>query len=193
MPEFQRQISTPNVPKFTNFLATIAASSSDIQLRVSIYLMTPECYAHYTQSYCLKTLSQIIPVYPNAHKASFSPLTSLSLGFLNGSHPCPTDARILQSASKVYSVLHLTGGKVGAAAVWRKSMDETLAFGWNTYFALRTTFPTPGENRSQPLKTSTLIPSRPECTPSHSRRSFCCRPSQPRSTQVLQRNRPGNA
>ncbi|TFK28886.1 hypothetical protein FA15DRAFT_753263 [Coprinopsis marcescibilis] len=125
MPEFQRQISLPNIAKFTAALASIASTHPDFALK----------------SFCLGTIAQLIPIYPNAHRATFANLSSLALGFLNGCHPCPTDPRILRSASDLYSSLHLTGGKVGAAAIWRKSMDDTLAFGWNAYFALRTTFP----------------------------------------------------
>lgn len=29
---------------------------------------------------------------------------------------------------------------MGATNLWRKSLDETLAFGWDAFFALRTTF-----------------------------------------------------
>lgn len=47
---------------------------------------------------------------------------------------------LLESASRLYGVLHHTGGKVGAANNWRKSLDDTLAFGWGAFLGLRTTF-----------------------------------------------------
>ena len=51
---------------------------------------------------------------------------------------------MLKEASDLYSVLHYTGGKVGAANHWRKSVDDTLAFAWGALQNLRTTFPTNG-------------------------------------------------
>jgi len=47
----------------------------------------------------------------------------------------------VKSASKLYSVLHYTGGKVGAANMWRKAVDDTLFEAWNAFHGLRTTFP----------------------------------------------------
>jgi hypothetical protein len=54
----------------------------------------------------------------------------------------------MNAASELYSVLHLTGGKVGSIKLWRKSMDESLAFGWDAFMSLRTTFKHPGELKS---------------------------------------------
>ncbi|EAU84647.2 hypothetical protein CC1G_00166 [Coprinopsis cinerea okayama7 len=141
IPEFQRQLCTPNVTKFTSALSSLATSASDIDLK----------------ALCLTTLSQLIPVYPSAHKASFASVSSLALGFLNGSHPCPTDVRILYSAARLYATLHLTGGKVGAAAIWRKFVDDTLAFCWNAYAALRTTFPGNAMNTGNPPQADPII------------------------------------
>ncbi|KAH9938362.1 uncharacterized protein B0H18DRAFT_12189 [Fomitopsis serialis] len=39
----------------------------------------------------------------------------------------------------LYSVLPVTGGKVGAANVWRKSLDDTLGYAWNALAAMRRT------------------------------------------------------
>ena len=50
----------------------------------------------------------------------------------------------MEAASQLYSVLHHTGGKVGAATQWRKSMDDTIAFTWGALRGIRTTFPNPG-------------------------------------------------
>ncbi|KAF7798339.1 hypothetical protein EIP86_009560 [Pleurotus ostreatoroseus] len=66
----------------------------------------------------------------------------MSLRFLNGSAPKPVPEPLLQSASNLYATLHHTGGKVGAANQWRKSVDDTLSFGWGALLKLRTTFNT---------------------------------------------------
>ena len=47
-------------------------------------------------------------------------------------------------ASALFAVLPLTGGKAGAAALWRKAVDETVAFGWDSLRTLRTTYPVAG-------------------------------------------------
>ena len=59
--------------------------------------------------------------------------------------PTPTDADLLKTASRLYSVLHFTGGKVGAANLWRKSLDETLAFTRSALLNIRSTFCTEGK------------------------------------------------
>lgn len=92
----------------------------------------------------LDALRRIIPLYPNIHRASQTTLSILALRFLSGNGPSPSSQVLLQSASKLYAVLHITGGKVGAATLWRKSVDETLAYGWNALLSLRTTFPGDG-------------------------------------------------
>lgn len=72
---------------------------------------------------------------------------ALTLKLLNGSTPLPTDTLLLQSASGLYSVLHHTGGKVGAVNLWRKSLDDTLAFSRSAFECLRTTFPIPSQGK----------------------------------------------
>jgi hypothetical protein len=54
------------------------------------------------------------------------------------------DGPIVQATSRLYAVLSATGGKVGAASLWRKSVDEILSIGWASLRALRTTFPNDG-------------------------------------------------
>jgi hypothetical protein len=54
------------------------------------------------------------------------------------------DGPVVQATSRLYAVLSVTGGKVGAASLWRKSMDEILSIGWASLHALRTTFPKDG-------------------------------------------------
>jgi hypothetical protein len=54
------------------------------------------------------------------------------------------DGSVVQATSRLYAVLSVTGGKVGAASLWRKSVDEILSIGWASFHALRTTFPNDG-------------------------------------------------
>ena len=92
----------------------------------------------------MDTLTRLITLYPNAHRALFTALSAFSLRFLNGSAISPTNVKLLDAISRLYSVLHLTGGKVGSTNLWRKSTEETLAFGWEALFSLRSTFPDEG-------------------------------------------------
>ncbi|KAI0320268.1 rRNA processing/ribosome biogenesis-domain-containing protein [Amylostereum chailletii] len=135
IPEFQRQLATPNVPKFSLALIALAVRpEKDLRLLA------------------FHSLVQLVPLYPTLHKALQGQLSNLCLRELNGSSPKPTDTPILQAASKLYSVLPTTGGKVGAAGLWRKSVDETLAFGWEAFVGLRTTFSQ--DVRTYPLRVS---------------------------------------
>ncbi len=54
------------------------------------------------------------------------------------------DGPVVRATSRLYAVLSVTGGKVGAASLWRKSVDEILSIGWASFHALRTTFPNDG-------------------------------------------------
>ena len=92
----------------------------------------------------MDTLTRLITLYPNAHRASSAALSAFSLRYLNGSVISPTNSKLLDAISRLYSVLHLTGGKVGAVNLWRKSLEETLSFGWEAFFSLRSTFPDEG-------------------------------------------------
>ncbi|PFH51374.1 hypothetical protein AMATHDRAFT_3040 [Amanita thiersii Skay4041] len=123
--EFQRQVSIPNVPKMT--IAVVALIEKHANLRFRVFLLT--------------ALSHIVSLYPSLHKTSYNALSSLSLRYLNGDPRCPTSTDLLDAASRLYATLHTTGGKIGGAALWRKSVEETISFGWNAFFALRTTFP----------------------------------------------------
>lgn len=81
-------------------------------------------------------------IYPNIHRTSHASLNTASLKYLSGD-VLPRTV-LLESASRLYSALPLTGGKVGASNLWRKSIDETIDFGWNAFFAIRSTFPSDG-------------------------------------------------
>jgi hypothetical protein len=85
------------------------------------------------------TLTRLVPIYPTLHRALYPTLSSLSLRFLNGTPDKPTNAALMENASKLYSVLPFTGGKVGSAALWRKYVDETLAFCWDALSSITTT------------------------------------------------------
>ncbi|KAI0065940.1 hypothetical protein BV25DRAFT_1613288 [Artomyces pyxidatus] len=125
IPEFQRQLATPNVPKFSLALVALAEKpeSNDLKLLA------------------LETLAELIPLYPTLHKSLYGSLTTLCLRHLSGSAPKPTTVTLLSATSRLYAVLPVTGGKVGAANLWRKGIDETLTFAWAAFVALRTTFP----------------------------------------------------
>ena len=97
-----------------------------------------------SQIICMKTLTQLVELYPNIHRTSCANLTAFCLRYLNGSSPSRTNTDIKCAVAELYAILPLTGGKVGAINLWRKSLDETLAFGWNAYLSLRTTFPVQG-------------------------------------------------
>lgn len=103
-------------------------------------------HSYYLKALCLNTLTHLIPLYPTLHRAQHAAMHALTLKLLNGSTPLPTDTLLLQSASGLYSVLHHTGGKVGAVNLWRKSVDDTLAFSRTALECLRTTFPSPNSN-----------------------------------------------
>ena len=49
------------------------------------------------------------------------------------------------ACSKLYAVLPLTGGKVNAPNLWRKSLEDTIAFAWGAFLQLRTTYPNRGK------------------------------------------------
>lgn len=87
----------------------------------------------------METLTRLIPLYPTTHRASSGALSAFTLRYLNGSPTGFTNESILRSASQLYATIPLTGGKVGAVNLWRKSLEETLAFGWEAFYSLRTT------------------------------------------------------
>ena len=92
----------------------------------------------------MDTLTRLITLYPIAHRAPSAALSAFALRYLNGSASSPSNTKLLDAISRLYSVLHLTGGKVGAVNLWRKSMEETLSFGYESLFSLRSTFPDEG-------------------------------------------------
>ncbi|KAI0082414.1 hypothetical protein K474DRAFT_1655179 [Panus rudis PR-1116 ss-1] len=124
IPEFQRQVSIPNVPKFSQSLISVGEKCEDVALKILV----------------LNTLSHLVPLYPTLHRALHGSLSSFSLKYLNGSVPQPIPPSLLRSACELYCLLHYTGGKVGATTQWRKAVDDSIAFAWGTFISLRTTF-----------------------------------------------------
>ncbi|KAI0033323.1 rRNA processing/ribosome biogenesis-domain-containing protein [Vararia minispora EC-137] len=141
VPEFQRQLATPNAPKVATALLGLA-EKRDVELR----------------ALSMRTLAQLVTRYPTALKSLHAQLHALSFRRLNGSAPLPSDQVLLEAAAKLYSALPLTGGKVGAAAAWRKEVDETVAFAWAAFASLRTTFPAHGTPRGMQQKMSVEDP-----------------------------------
>jgi pre-rRNA-processing protein RIX1 len=86
------------------------------------------------------TLTGLVPLYPTLHRQLHTSLFNLSLRILSGSYTSPTLPETISDACGLHAVLHFTGGKVGAAPLWRKSLDIALANAWSSFSALRTTF-----------------------------------------------------
>ncbi|KAJ3935036.1 MAG: rRNA processing/ribosome biogenesis-domain-containing protein [Lentinula lateritia] len=124
-PEFQRQVSTPNVSKFTTALIVFLENDSDLELKKLV----------------LKTLARLIPLYPNIHRASHATLVSIVSRIFFQSAPNHISQQLVEPACLLYSVLHYTGGKVGAANLWRKSLDDSISSAWTAFICVRTTFP----------------------------------------------------
>ncbi|KAI0251352.1 rRNA processing/ribosome biogenesis-domain-containing protein [Lactifluus subvellereus] len=124
-PEFQRQIASPNVPKFSLALVVAAEDHPSRELKLL----------------SINALSVLAPLYPTLYKALHGRLSALCIRQFNGSAGQPTDSSLAQAASRLYSVLPATGGKVGSISLWRKSVDEVLSIGWASLYAVRTTYP----------------------------------------------------
>lgn len=71
----------------------------------------------------MQTLTTLAHHHPTSHRALTGQLHNLSLVYLAGSYPSPTSAALVDAAASLHAELHTTGGKVGAAALWRKSVD----------------------------------------------------------------------
>ncbi|KAF5363543.1 hypothetical protein D9756_000360 [Leucocoprinus leucothites] len=122
--EFRRQVATPSIPKLLATLIPLVEQTGDVELK----------------AVAMRTLANLIPLYPTLHKASYPALSSLALRFLDGHPHAPVPHELLSAASRLYSMIHVTGGKVGASSLWKKTLDETLSFGTNAFWSLRTTF-----------------------------------------------------
>ncbi|KAF8515002.1 rRNA processing/ribosome biogenesis-domain-containing protein [Gautieria morchelliformis] len=124
IPEFQRQLAMPNIPKFSAALLSLGEKSEDREIR----------------HVCMMALTRLVPLYPTLHRQLHTSLFNLSFRILSGSYTSPTLPETISDACCLHAVLHFTGGKVGAAPLWRKSLDTALANAWSSFSALRTTF-----------------------------------------------------
>lgn len=88
----------------------------------------------------MDALSILVPLHPNLHRALHPSISGLTLQLLDGSPAAPTPSTLVNSAARLNATLHAIGGKVGSVNLWRKSVDETVAFCWVSFAALRTTY-----------------------------------------------------
>lgn len=140
MPEFQRQVSSPNIPKLTAAILACFERELDSDFKVfKLHLLWK--IIEIPQILLLNTLSKIVKVHPSAHRASYTTISNVSLRYLNGSWPCPVEEPVMRAASQLFSCLPSTGGKVGAVGLWRNALDETLGIAWTALASVRTTFP----------------------------------------------------
>lgn len=93
------------------------------------------------QTSSIRTLAQLVPLYPSLHKALSQRLYALCNQVFTGSVHHATDS-LLDATANLYAVLHFLGGKVGGINLWRNCLDEVLQFSWSAWLSLRTTFPT---------------------------------------------------
>lgn len=89
----------------------------------------------------MRTLAQLVPLYPSLHKALSQRLYALCNQIFTDSVHHATDS-LLDAAVNLFAVLHFLGGKVGGINLWRNCLDEILQFSWSAWLTLRTTFPT---------------------------------------------------
>jgi hypothetical protein len=85
-------------------------------------------------------------LYPTPHKTLHSNLSVLSSKLLENSTPKLIDEALLQASTRLSAVLFLTGGKVGAASLWTKMFETTVASAWLSLRAMRSTFPGEGSH-----------------------------------------------
>ncbi|EJD53473.1 hypothetical protein AURDEDRAFT_79907, partial [Auricularia subglabra TFB-10046 SS5] len=121
--EFQRQVTNPNASKFGLALLALA-DKGDEDLLVIV----------------LATLARLIAAFPTLLRPLHAQASSLSLRFLQGRYPCPQPSSLVASAAQLNSVLHLTGGKVGGATLWKKSLDDAIGSANMHLGELRSTF-----------------------------------------------------
>ncbi|EIN10882.1 hypothetical protein PUNSTDRAFT_142783 [Punctularia strigosozonata HHB-11173 SS5] len=137
LPEFHRQVVAPAVPKLSAALMQVIEQSYNEDILILAF----------------GTLTHLVTIHPNLHRALYGSLSALSLRVLDGSLPT-TSHDMIASASRLYAVLHLTGGKVGGSQLWAKAVDETVRFVMNAYASLRTTFPVDPDIPRPPLDSS---------------------------------------
>lgn len=134
VPEFQRQISLPNLPKFVSALITLVEKETKVDITLPV----------------LETLAHMVSLYPSLCRPFHAQLSNVALRYLNGSTPTPVPSELVDASSRLYTVLPFTGGKVNAPTLWRKSLDDTVAFAWGSFLQVRTTYPDRGYGVPRP-------------------------------------------
>ena len=92
----------------------------------------------------LEALALIVSLYPSLCRPLYAQLSQVALRSLNGSTPTPVPSELVAASSRLYAELPLTGGKVNAPTLWRKCLDDTVAFAWGAFLQVRTTYPDRG-------------------------------------------------
>lgn len=87
----------------------------------------------------LQSLGYLIPLYPTLTRPQYPALSSFCLDLLFGNTSITNDKAVVESVANLYASLHFTGGKAGAPALWRKSLDEVVALAFVALNGLRST------------------------------------------------------
>jgi hypothetical protein len=140
MPEFQRQLATPNVSKFTQSLVQLIKIESGEEQNVScISFLVAQLLNTDHQVLYLNILTRLVPLYPTLHRALNASLTALCMRLLEESASGKSYGSIAEAAANLYAVLPCTGGKAGAVLLWRSALEENMTFTMNAIGNLRTT------------------------------------------------------
>lgn len=102
----------------------------------------------------INSLTRVLPLYPTLHRALHPQLSTICLQLLDGSPVVPLSSETIDSASRLYAILHHTGGKVAAATLWRKAVDDTIMFAMAAFRSLRTSV---NDDRKCQLLTRTAL------------------------------------
>jgi len=78
----------------------------------------------------LATLAHMVPLYPTLHRQLVSQITSVCLENLRASFPVPVPPERVVLSAQLLAALHLSDGKVGAAAAWRILVDDAVGSAW---------------------------------------------------------------
>ncbi|KAF8338919.1 uncharacterized protein EI90DRAFT_2429854 [Cantharellus anzutake] len=113
MPEFHRQVVTPNLQKFSIALLQLAEN-----------LNTP----NRVMVFAFRILTHMVSSFPAAHVSLTPRLTKLALfrlsridGQLHNS-----ESLLASSSAILLSALHIPGGKARSVLLWRKTLEDTL-------------------------------------------------------------------
>ncbi|TFL00553.1 rRNA processing/ribosome biogenesis-domain-containing protein [Pterulicium gracile] len=124
-PEYQRQVCTPNVTKYSAALLALTTRNEEQSFQVLI----------------MDAMRRLLKTYPTLLKPSYQSISALTLKHLNGGSPTPVHPSLLDSASKLFASLHYTGGKAGSSSLWKTNIEETVRLARTALAEIRTTFP----------------------------------------------------